>query len=104
MPAWAVVAIAKENIATSMNVLDVFMAFPFRARAIHNGECALVDRAASRQKCSSSRSNYSSPLTELGGLGMSFNICRGTLGSLAMFAVIRRSAFFPDFIAAPRVG
>ena len=31
----------------------------------------------------------SSRLAEFGGLGMSFNICRGTLGSLAMFTAIR---------------
>jgi hypothetical protein len=30
----------------------------------------------------------SSRLAEFGGLGMSFNICRGTLGSLAMFTAI----------------
>jgi hypothetical protein len=29
----------------------------------------------------------SSRLAEFGGRGMSFNICRGTLGSLAMFAL-----------------
>jgi hypothetical protein len=29
----------------------------------------------------------SSRLAEFGGLGMSFKICRGTLGSLAMFHV-----------------
>ena len=28
-------------------------------------------------------------LAVFGGLGMSFNICRGTLGSLAMFTVDR---------------
>jgi hypothetical protein len=30
----------------------------------------------------------SSRLAEFGGLGMSFNICRGTLGSLAIFTAI----------------
>jgi hypothetical protein len=34
----------------------------------------------------------SSRLAEFGGLGMSFNICRGTLGSLAMFAAIRNAS------------
>ena len=33
----------------------------------------------------------SSRLAEFGGRGMSFNICRGTLGSLAMLAAIRRA-------------
>jgi hypothetical protein len=33
----------------------------------------------------------SSRLAEFGGLGMSFNICRGTFGSLAMLAAIRRA-------------
>jgi hypothetical protein len=28
---------------------------------------------------------------EFGGRGMSFNICSGTLGSLAMFAAFRRA-------------
>jgi hypothetical protein len=32
----------------------------------------------------------SSRLAECGGLGMSFNICRGTPGSLAMFPAIRK--------------
>jgi hypothetical protein len=31
----------------------------------------------------------SSRLAGFGGLGMSFNICRGTLGSLAMFTAYR---------------
>jgi hypothetical protein len=34
----------------------------------------------------------SSRLAEFGGLGMSFNICRGTLGSLAMLAAAPRSS------------
>jgi hypothetical protein len=34
----------------------------------------------------------SSRLAEFGGLGMSFNICRGTLGSLAMFTAIRNAS------------
>ena len=34
----------------------------------------------------------SSQLAEFGGRGMSFNICRGTLGSLAMFTAIRKPA------------
>jgi hypothetical protein len=38
----------------------------------------------------------SSRLAEFGGLGMSFNICRGTLGSFAMLAVIRRA--FSSFL------
>jgi hypothetical protein len=33
----------------------------------------------------------SSRLAEFGGRGMSFNICRGTLGSLAMFTAIRNA-------------
>jgi hypothetical protein len=36
----------------------------------------------------------SSRLAEVGGLGMSFNICRGTLGSLAMFTAIRSAIHF----------
>jgi hypothetical protein len=32
------------------------------------------------------RAVQSSRLAEFGGRGMSFNICRGTLGSLAMLA------------------
>ena len=31
----------------------------------------------------------SSRLAEFGGRGMSFNICRGTLGSLVMFTALR---------------
>ena len=34
----------------------------------------------------------SSRLAEFGGRGMSFNICRGTLGSLAMFTAIRNAS------------
>ena len=34
----------------------------------------------------------SSRLAEFGGLGISFNICRGTLGSLAMFTAIRNAS------------
>jgi hypothetical protein len=34
----------------------------------------------------------SSRLAVFGGLGMSFNICRGTLGSLAMFTAIRNAS------------
>ena len=34
----------------------------------------------------------SSRLAEFGGRGMSFNICRGTLGSLAIFTAIRNVA------------
>jgi hypothetical protein len=33
----------------------------------------------------------SSRLALFGGLGMSFNICRGTLGSFAMFTAIRNA-------------
>jgi hypothetical protein len=32
-------------------------------------------------------------LAVFGGRGMSFNICRGTLGSLAMFTAIRNAIF-----------
>jgi hypothetical protein len=34
----------------------------------------------------------SSRLAVFGGRGMSFNICRGTLGSLAMFTAIRNAS------------
>jgi hypothetical protein len=34
----------------------------------------------------------SSRLAEFGGVGMSFNICRGTLDSLAMFTAIRNAS------------
>jgi hypothetical protein len=34
----------------------------------------------------------SSRLAEFGGLGMTFNICRGTLGSSAMFTAIRNAS------------
>ena len=34
----------------------------------------------------------SSRLAEFGGLGMSFKICRGTLGSFAMFTAIRNAS------------
>jgi hypothetical protein len=34
----------------------------------------------------------SSRLAEFGGLGMSFNICRGTLGSLAMFTAMTNAS------------
>jgi hypothetical protein len=34
----------------------------------------------------------SSRLAEFGSRGMSFNICRGTLGSLAMFTAIRNAS------------
>jgi hypothetical protein len=34
----------------------------------------------------------SSRLAEFGGRGMSFNVCRGTLGSLAMFFAIRNAS------------
>jgi hypothetical protein len=34
----------------------------------------------------------SSRLAEFGGLGISFKICRGTLGSLAMFTAIRNAS------------
>ena len=34
----------------------------------------------------------SSRLAVFGGLGMSFNICRGTLCSLAMFTAIRKAS------------
>ena len=34
----------------------------------------------------------SSLLAELGGLGTSFNICRGTLGSLAMFTAMTNAS------------
>jgi hypothetical protein len=33
-----------------------------------------------------------SRLAEFGGRGMSFNICRGTIGSLAMFTAIRNAS------------
>jgi len=41
-------------------------------------------------------------LTELGGLGMSFNICRGTLGSLARFTAIRNASSRDIRLAADR--
>jgi hypothetical protein len=41
-----------------------------------------------RNRCSIIR------LAEFGGRRMSLNICRGTLGSLAMFAAIRRASLF----------
>ena len=34
----------------------------------------------------------SSRLAVFGGLGMSFNICRGTLGSLAMFTAMKNAS------------
>jgi hypothetical protein len=34
----------------------------------------------------------STRLAEFGGRGMSFNICRGTLGSLAMLTAIRNAS------------
>jgi hypothetical protein len=37
----------------------------------------------------------SSRLAVFGGLGMSFNICRGTLVSLAMFPAIRNARLVP---------
>ena len=37
-------------------------------------------------------SPQSSRLAEFGGLGMSFNTCRGTLSSLAMFTAIRNAS------------
>jgi hypothetical protein len=43
-------------------------------------------------------SPQSSRLAEFGGLGMSFNICRGTLGSLVMFTAIRNDK--PVLLAA----
>jgi hypothetical protein len=39
-----------------------------------------------------SEPTQSSRLAEFGGHGMSFNICRGTLGSLAMFTAIRNAS------------
>jgi hypothetical protein len=35
----------------------------------------------------------SSRLAEFGGRGMSFNICRGALGSLAMFTAMRNASW-----------
>jgi hypothetical protein len=46
--------------------------------------CCIVVRAEIWRIAGSSRAQ-SSRLAEFGGLGMSFNICRGTLGNLAMF-------------------
>ena len=40
----------------------------------------------------SQRRTQSSRLAEFGGRGMSFNICRGTLGSLAMFTAKRNAS------------
>jgi hypothetical protein len=44
----------------------------------------------------------SSRLAVFGGRGMSFNICRGTLGSLAMFTANRNVVVLRDTLAAPR--
>jgi hypothetical protein len=46
----------------------------------------------------------SSRLAEFGGLGMSFNICRGTLGSLAMFTAIRNASSRVSSFALEWVG
>jgi hypothetical protein len=53
--------------------------------------CCIVVRAEIWRIAGSSRAQ-SSRLAEFGGLGMSFNICRGTLGSLAMFTAIRKAS------------
>jgi hypothetical protein len=44
----------------------------------------------------------SSRLAEFGGLGMSFNICCGTLGSLAMFTAIRNASSRVSRLAVDR--
>ena len=50
-------------------------------------------------------SPQSSRLAVFGGLGMSFNICRGTLGSLAIFTVSasgrRGGGCDPEYLAVP---
>ena len=44
-----------------------------------------------------------SRLAVFGGRGMSFNICRGTLGSLAMFTAIRSAASHVNGVTHPRI-
>jgi hypothetical protein len=44
----------------------------------------------------------SSRLAEFGGRGMSFKICRGTLGSLAMFTAIRNASSHVSRLATNR--
>jgi hypothetical protein len=51
------------------------------------------DKRGYLDSCIHGSTLQSSRLTEFGGLGMSFNICRGTLGSLAMFRGRLLSAF-----------
>jgi hypothetical protein len=46
----------------------------------------------------------SSRLAVFGGLGMSFSICRGTLGSLAMFTAIRNASSRVSSLALERAG
>jgi hypothetical protein len=46
----------------------------------------------------------SSQLAVFGGRGMSFNICRGTLGSLAMVTAIRNASSRDSSLAVERRG
>jgi hypothetical protein len=48
-------------------------------------------------------SPQSSRLAEFGGRGMSFNICRGTLGTLAMFTAIRNASSRVSGVTHPRI-
>ena len=45
-----------------------------------------------RQRPADTAAAQSSRLAEFGGQGMSFNICRGTLGSLAMFTAMTNAS------------
>jgi len=45
--------------------------------------------AAGRSRCDIDNAAQSSRLAEFGGRGISFNVCRGTFGSLAMFPAMK---------------
>jgi len=53
-------------------------------------EGCCVDRLNPPGQSDIDNAAQSSRLAEFGGLGMSFNICRGTLGSLAIFTAMPR--------------
>jgi len=57
----------------------------------HGGIAAVIDSRA-----------QSSRLAEFGGRVMSFNICRGTIGSLAMFTAMRNASSHVSSFALER--
>jgi hypothetical protein len=65
---------------------------PVAAPVIEAAEAASVGGLSRFWRAAIDTRAQSSRLAEFGGRGMSFNICRGTLGSLAMFTAIKNAS------------